>query len=514
MKAVSRTENITRNVSVTVITQVISLLFAFLNRTIFIRLLGENYLGLDGLFTSILTIFSLAELGIGNALVFSLYKPIAEGNTQKATQLLTLYDKAYRIIIAVIIAVGLILAPFLPGIVKTDISSLPINLYVIYALFLLNTVSSYFMAYRGAILLVNQHQSITSIIRTSTKISVNIIECILLLVFHSYYIYLIVRVVGNYVSSLIVAARAKKEYPELCVKNKEPLPRPEVKRIAKDVYALFIRRVGSVVLSSVDNIVINAFISLAMVGIYSNYVLIVTSVQGITTLMMSAMTASIGNYIATQNEKDIEKAFRLFSFITYLLYGFCSICLIVLCNRFVSLLWGDNYLLSNTALYLIVFNFFLYGFQSSLNIYRDAAGLFIQGKYRPIFSALVNIGFSLLLVRYMGIEGIILGTILSRILVSSWFDPYILYKKLFTKSPSRYFLRLVLYICSTFIVACIIQHLTDYMSYGIWPFLLCVLICVASFVFIVLPFIKSSEMSDLRSRLKGVKSMLLSKFAK
>ena len=463
----SRTEHITRNVSVTVITQIVSMLFAFINRTIFIKILGENYLGLDGLFSSILTIFSLAELGIGNALIFSLYKPIAEGDKTKATQLLTLYNKAYRVIIIVILSIGSLLIPFLPRIVNADLSDIGINLYVIYILFLLNTVSSYFFAYRGAILIVNQHQSTVSIIGTSTKISVNILECILLLVLRNYYIYLLVRVVGNYVNALIVAAKAKKEYPELCVKNKELLPRTEVKRIAKDVYALSIRRVGSVVVTSVGSIVINAFISLVMVGIYSNYVLIVTSVQGITTLMMTAMTASIGNFIATQKKEEIEDAFRLYTLITYLLYGFCSICLVVLINRFVTLLWGANYLLSDTAVYLIVFNFFLYGFQSSINVFRDAAGLFVQGKYRPIFSAFVNIFFSVLLVRYIGIEGVILGTILSRLLVSAWYDPYIIYKNLFKSSVAKYFIRLGLYIVVTFSLAFAIHKLTSLFEWNL-----------------------------------------------
>ena len=261
---VSRTEHITRNVTVTVITQIVSMLFAFINRTIFIKLLGENYLGLDGLFSSILTIFSLAELGIGNALIFSLYKPIAEDDENKATQLLTLYNKAYRVIIIVILCAGSLLIPFLPKIVNADLSNLDINLYVIYILFLLNTVSSYFLAYRGAILTVNQLQRKVSVIQTSTKITVNIFECILLLAFHSYYIYLLVRVVGNYVSALIIARRAKKVFPSLCIENREPLPKTEVRRIAMDVYALSIRRVGSVVSSSVSSIIINAFISLVM----------------------------------------------------------------------------------------------------------------------------------------------------------------------------------------------------------------------------------------------------------
>ena len=491
-KNASRTENITRNVSVTFITQVISLFFAFLNRTIFIRLLGVNYLGLDGLFASILTVFSLAELGIGNALIFSLYKPIARGDRQKATQLVTLYNKAYRIIIVSILCVGALLIPFLNRIVNADLSDLGINLYVIYILFLLNTVSSYFLAYRSAILAVNQRQSTISVVQTSTKITVSVLECILLLVFHSYYIYLLVRVVGNYVSALIIAHRAHKEYPELCVKNPEPLQKNEITRIAKDVYALSIRRVGSVVQTSIGNIIINAFISLAMVGVYSNYVLIITSVQGITTLMMTAMTASIGNFIATQKMNEVEGAFRLYTYLTYLLYGFCSICLIVLLNKFVLLLWGEDYLLSKAAVYLLVFNFFLYGFQSSINVFRDAAGLFVQGRYRPLFSAAATIIFSILFVKVLGIEGVILGTILSRLLVSAWYDPYIIYKKLFVGHVSDYFVRLFLYIIVIFSIAFVLDKLTAQFVGNIASFILCTFVCVVSSILLLIPFCRTS----------------------
>ena len=500
----SRTSNITRNVAVTVVTQVFSLLFAFANRTVFIYLLGEQYLGIDGLFTSLLTIFSLAELGIGNALIFSLYKPIAEGDTFRSQQYLHLYDRAYRWIIGVILLGGVSLMPFLKTLINAEINRLGINIYIVYLLFLFNTVSSYFLAHRQAVLVINQRQSTVSLYQTATKILVNILECIVLLVFASYYLFLAIRVIGNYIMAILISCKAKKEYPELCIDNQEKLPKEDVNRIKKDVYALFIRRVGGVVLVSADNIIINAFISLAMVGIYSNYVLIVNSVQGITTLMMTAMTASIGNYIATQTKGESEKAFELYSYITYLLYGVCSVCFILLVNRFVELLWGMEYLLSKWALYLIVFNFFLYGFQSAINTFRDTTGLFVQGKYRSFFSASVNIAFSILLVKLIGIEGVILGTILSRLLISVWYDPYILYKYFFKKSSARYFGMLLWYIIIVFSTCVFMDYITFKIPSTILGLFLCFIISVFSIVCMVVPFYKSNVSKDLKCRLKAV----------
>lgn len=211
MKENTRTSNITKNVIAVVVTQVLSLLFAFGNRTVFIHLLGKEYLGIDGLFTSILTIFSLAELGIGNALIFSLYKPIANNDTKKAQQYLTLYKKAYHCIFAAILTFGLLLLPFLKSIVKTDISHLGINIYIVYLLFLLNTLSSYILAYRYAVLVVNQQNRVVSTWQTIGKIVIYFFEAIVLLVFGSYYLFLVIRVVGNYLIAIRISSIAKKK---------------------------------------------------------------------------------------------------------------------------------------------------------------------------------------------------------------------------------------------------------------------------------------------------------------
>lgn len=502
MNKISRSENITRNVSVTIVTQAISMVFAFLTRTIFIRLLGEEYLGVDGLFTSILTIFSLAELGIGNALIFSLYKPIAQGDTQKATQYLAIYEKCYRWIIFIILAIGVVIIPFLQSIVNADIDHLNINLYVVYCLFLFNTVSSYFLAHRQAVLVVNQLQRTVSSCQTVVKIIVSALECTVLLLFKSYYLYLLIRVIGNYSTAIWLNFKVKKSYPELCVINKEKLSKEEIFRIKKDVYALFIRRTGSVIASSSAGIIINAFISLSMVGIYSNYVLIVNSVQGVTTLIVSAMTASIGNFIATKKKNESESAFRLYTFISYLLYGFCTIFFIVLVDRFIVLLWGENYVLSKTALYLIVLNFFLYGFQSAINVFRDTSGLFVQGKYRPLISAAVSLGLSLILAPIMGIEGIILGSIASRVLISVWYDPFILYKKLFQIKVSGYFYRLISYLFTSFALGFLISTFTKLLPNTIVGILLSAVVCCVCSLALLLPFLKSIEFKDLFSRIR------------
>ena len=500
----TRTANITKNVITVVVTQLLTLLFAFANRTVFIHLLGKEYLGIDGLFTSILTIFSLAELGIGNALIFSLYAPIANNDTKKAQQYLTLYKKAYQCIFLVILVAGLLLMPFLKSVVNTDIDTLGINLYAVYILFLLNTLSSYFLAYRQAVLVVKQRQRIVSVWQTVGKLLVYLFECVVLVVSGSYYIFLAIRVVGNYSIAIKISSIAKKRYPDLCKSSTERLSKDEIKRISKNVYALFVRRIGGVVLASTDNIIINNYISLSMVGVYSNYVLIIKSVQTITVQMMSAMTASIGNFVATQNEEKTEKAFNLYTFITYLVYGTCSICFILLVNRFITVLWGSSYTLSRFALYLLVLEFFFYGCQSAINVFRDTTGLFQQGKYRNLFSASLNVVVSIFLVQSMGVEGVILGTIFSRVFISSWYDPYILYKYHFGKKPFKYYMRFASYIGCVFIVAGLLDFITRDINYNISGLLSCATICIITPIMLLAICIKSMECKELLFRCRRI----------
>lgn len=503
VKSTGRSKNLLRNVTVSWITQIIVLTVSFANRTIYIQLLGAEYLGIDGLFSSILNVFSLAELGIGSAIIYNLYKPIACGDTEKARQYLTFYSKAYTTIIIVIGSVGMVLLPFLNYIVRTDSLKVSINIYGVYLLFLANTISSYFLAHRQATLVINQQQSTVSAVQMSVKILALTIESVVLLISKNYYLFLAVKVVCNYIQSLIIDFFARKKYPELSQKSSVQLSKTEISTIKKNVWALFIRRVGSVVLVSTDNIIINSYISTGMVGIYSNYTLIVTSIQMITTQMFTAMTATVGNYVASKSKKEVEQLFETYTYTIFLVYGFCSICLYTLTNRFILLLWGESYLLSETTLFIIVINYFLYGFQVAINNFRDTTGLFVQGKYRALFSATVNVVLSLLLVRYFGVSGVILGTVLSRITVSTWYDPYIMYKHYFEKHAFKYFLRLALYTC-IIILACFVSSFACSFFPNSLPYLFfsAFVACAISIVILCVPFMKTKEFSTIISYAK------------
>jgi O-antigen/teichoic acid export membrane protein len=500
----SRSHNLIRNVLVSSIAQVVILLVAFVNRTLFIRLLGVEYLGIDGLFTSILIVLSLAELGIGNAIIYNLYKPIATGDTEKSKQYITFYSKAYSVIILLITVAGLCLLPFLKYLINTNELKVNIDLYAVFILFLLNTTSSYFMAHRQAVLVVNQQQSTVSAINMIIKIAALIFECVSLLIFKNYYIYLIIKVAANYIQAVIISIVAKKRYPELCIKSRQKLDRDELSVIKKNVGALVIRRIGSVVLLSTDNLIINKFISIVMVGIYSNYTLIISSIQTVTTKAFSAMTATIGNYVASKSKENVESLFRVYTYTVYLIYGLCSVCLYVLTNRFIILLWGESYLLSKTTLFIIVINFFLYGFQVAINVFRDTTGLFVQGKYRPLISSAINVLFSLIFVKPFGISGVILATVISHVMISSWYDPYILYKHYFVQKVRYYYYRIISYIVLTVGICLLADYISNLLGDGISSFILSMFLCILFSGFLIIPFVNTCETKYLFSYIKQI----------
>ena len=511
MNSNSRSANLIRNVFVSLLAQIVVLIVSFANRTFFIKLLGAEYLGIDGLFGSILNVLSLAELGLGSAIIFNLYKPIAEGDTEKAKQYLSFYSRAYTIIIFAVSAVGLCLLPFLRYIINSDDVKVNINLYAVYLLFLVNTVSSYFLAHRQATLVVNQRQSTVSAVQMSVKIIALTLECVLLLIFKNYYLYLITKVITNYVQAVIISIIARRKYPELCTRSNKKLAKKEVSVLKKNVSALFLRRVAGIVLSSTDNLIINGYISTVMVGIYSNYTLIVSSVQTVTVQMFSAMTATIGNYVASKKKEDVEALFKVYTYAIYLVYGFCSICLYTLTNPFIKLLWGEEYLLSKLTLLIIVINFFFYGFQTAINVFRDTTGLFVQGKYRALVSAVVNVFFSLLLVKFMGISGVILATVISRVAVSAWYDPFVLYKHYFKSRVSVYYARVILYTAVTVAVCFLSDFTVSLFGGGIAGFVLAMLSSLLCTLLLLLPFIKTNEAKELFQKINGILRRINSK---
>ncbi|MFY0758467.1 sugar translocase [Metabacillus dongyingensis] len=453
-----RVQNSLKNIFFGLSGQFISMIMGFIVRTVFIYTLGIEYLGIEGLFTSILIMLSLANLGFDTAMIYSLYKPIAEEDKYKIQALMNLYKKAYRIIAIVVLIIGLSLIPFLPYI--TDGATTISNINIIYILFLLNSVSSYYFVYKHSIIIADQRNHIISKIHSMFIFISNLIQITLLLIGLNYILILSTQIICRIVENGYIAHKANLLYPYLKGKNNATLTCNEKKMFFENLYALLLYKISGVVINGTDNLIISMFVGIAAVGIYSNYFLIIATLTTFLSYLFYSITASIGNLIVQEDDEKKYFIFRVLNFANFWIYGFCAVCLWNIINPFITLWLGENYLFDKFIVFAIILNFYTAGMQDATTAFRDASGLFKKGKYRPIIAAIINIVASIILAKIIGIAGVFLGTVFSRICTYFWYDPYIIFKFVFKKSVKTYFIRYTCYSLLVVICIALIEGLT------------------------------------------------------
>ena len=313
MKEESRTKNSILNISTGAIVQIINKLMAFAVRTVFIEMLNSEYLGVNGLFTNILSILSFAELGIGTAIIFNMYKPVAEDDIPKIKSLMYLYKKSYNVIGIVIFLLGLCVIPFM-GIIVKDTPNIEENIILIYVLFLINTSMSYFFTYKKSIISAHQKEIVINKIDSIFYICKSIVEIIFLVLFRNYIVYLIIGILATFTENMVLAYKANKMYPYLKEKDAKELDKKEKKGIMQNVKSLVIYKIGGVIMNGTDNILISSMINVTTVGYCSNYTLIINAVTSIVTSALNGLTASVGNLNAVGEKKRKEEIFYLITF--------------------------------------------------------------------------------------------------------------------------------------------------------------------------------------------------------
>lgn len=456
MKNQSRTKNVTVNSMVSLLCQVLNLLLNFLTRTIFIKILGAEYLGVNGLFSNILTILSFAELGIGNAIVFNLYKPLAQDDKPQISSLMLLYKQVYTAIGLFVLGAGLLVTPFLGVIIKTK-PNIPENISLLYILFLLNTVVSYFFVYKKNIMIADQKNYITLIVTQATTIARVILQTSFLLLTHNFIVYLTIQIVCTLAENFVCSALADKMYPYLKNSNPVPLSKSETKSIFADVKALAIYKFGSVILNGTDNILISMLLSVRDVGLASNYTLLMNSANSILGKLIDAFTASVGNLNTESNAEKQYNVFKKIMFISSWIYGFAAVGIYLVSKDFIITWIGEKYLLSSIVVFSICFDFYVKGVQAAPYMYRTTLGLFIQGKWAAVIAAVVNLILSVILCKAIGLGGIFIATPISRLISTGIIDPYLIYKRTFKRNVLEYFEMFIGY-CVIFIVIAVISN--------------------------------------------------------
>ncbi|WP_368646164.1 lipopolysaccharide biosynthesis protein [Alkalibacterium putridalgicola] len=445
-----RTQNSFKSIVVNVIGQLFQVVVQFASRTIFISVLSAEYLGVHGLFTNILSVLSLAELGFGASIIYSMYKPIASENKKEITGLMNLFRRIFTVVAIIIFLIGLTLVPFLESFFAEPVSIESIRL--IYLLYLINTVFSYLLIYKKAIIDAHQKYYISTFYKKGFIVLQNILQIIFLILTGNFIVYLLIKIGTDLASNLMISRKADALYPYL-KENKTILPdKVTRKSIYKNTYAMSIHKLGSVAVNNTDNIIMSSFISIVSVGIYSNYTLILSNLTVFLALLFNSLTASVGNLGMTSSKLKLISTFKTINFIGFWIYSFSAISLLTLLNPFISLWVGTEYTFSTNIVLILVVNFYINGMRKVPLTFRDALGLFWYDRFKPVFETIINLVGSILLVQVYGIAGIFWGTFLSAFLVSFWVEPYILFKHGFDEKIRDYFKQYAFY-TSIFIVS-------------------------------------------------------------
>lgn len=455
-----RTKNATRNIVFGMILKIYQIAMPFLLRTAMIYFMGVEYLGLDSLFTSVLQVLNLAELGVGSAMVYSMYKPVANDDTTTICALMRLYRTYYRVIGGVIAVIGTVFTPFIPALIKSGFPS-ELNIYILYLLNLAATVLSYWLfAYKNALFQAHQRVDVVSKISLLTSTFRYLLQFAVIFWVKDYYLYIIAMLLAQVLTNIITAVRATIVYPDYKATGK--LERTAIKEINQRIRDLFTSKIGAVIVNSADTVVISAFLGLTVQAVYQNYYFVLTSIIGLVTIVFNACTAGIGNSVIVETKEKNYNDLKKFTFLIAWIAGFCTCCLLCLYQPFMDIWVGKKLMLDFSAVICFCVYYFIYEINQLLNTYKDASGIWHTDRFRPLVTALANLGLNLIMVQFWGIYGILLSTVLSMLLVGMPWLLHNLFTTLFSKKYFAGYIKKLFYYTAIVLLSCLICYFMCY----------------------------------------------------
>lgn len=436
-----RTRNSIMNAMVAVLSNIIALLLGFIAQRYFISILGIEYTGLNGVLNNLISMLSIVELGLGTSIIYHLYKPIYENDIDSIKSLLKFYKKSYMLIAGIITLIGLLIIPFLKIIIDTK--AIKESIYIIYILFLSDTVFSYFIAYKRSIIYANQKNRIVDFVHLLYTLFLNIFQIVLLIRTQNYILYLVIKIIFRLLENYIISIIADRMYPYIKEKNVKPVSKSITDEIKKMVYGQLYHQVGGNIVMGTDNIILSTFLGLSMSGIYANYTLLSNAANTILSQLFNALTGSIGNLLVEDNKNKTYSVYSKINFVNFVLFSFAATGLFFCVNPFIKLWLGNSNLVFHESWVLIFsINFFLQGMRRTLQVFASAGGICYENRFVPIMEATVNLIASLILVKLCGIYGIILGTILSKSVLYFYGFPKYIYQPLLGKKYKEYIIEI------------------------------------------------------------------------
>ena len=499
-----RSTNSIKNANTAVVSNIVTILIGIVSQAIFIKTLGAEYLGINGLFTNIVSMLGIVELGIGSAIIYNLYEPIAKDDTEKIKSLMNFYKKSYRIIAVIVFIIGMMVIPFLKNIVGNV--SIDINIEFIYSLFIIDVVASYLLTYKRSILYANQKTYITNIVHIGYLIVMNTLQIVILLIAKNFIVYLIIKIICRILENVVITIIANRKYPYINEKNVKKIDKKTTKDIVKKVKGLIFHKVGSFVVLGTDNIIISKFLGVVTVGLYSNYNMIIQAVSNLFLQVFDSLTASVGNLLVENNCEKSYEIYKNMLMMNSILFTFATTEIICLIEPFIKVWIGEQYLLSKVVLIILMVNFYIQGMRKTCLVFKMAAGVFHEDRYFPIIESIINIVVSVILVKIIGLPGVFLGTIVSTLPVILISYPKYVYIPLFHKSFWNYIKENVYYYILAFLTVSIAMFVTSYISINNLILKLIVNAITSSIIFAVMQYIffhNKSEYKYLKNMLKN-----------
>lgn len=431
-----RTQKTFRNVITSAATYAVNLITAFVVQRVLVATMGTDYNGINGLFSSIISMMSLADLGIGTAIIYHMYRPTAERDQQKINSLLCFYRRCYIGISGVVLLIGFavgFLLPFLVGDVKIHDS-----IYLIYALFLADCLCSYFLAYKKSLLYADLMNYIPDTIYFLTYIVQNALQIYVLISFQNFILFLIIKTLGKCIPNLFISLYIRKKYPFTARKGTEPLEKETKEDIVTKVKGLLCHKLGKIIVTGSDSVVITGILGISTMSLYTNYRLVIAGITALLNKMFETMTNSVGNFLLDSDQERRLDVYKKIDFINFWFFGCVAVGMYAILQPLITLWMGEEFLLDKIVVFVLVLNFYLDGMRASVNTFKEAAGIFHEDRRIPLIEALINLIASVVLAKLVGIAGVFLGTILSTAAVYLYSYPKYVCRPLFGMTYQKY----------------------------------------------------------------------------
>ncbi|WP_249311000.1 lipopolysaccharide biosynthesis protein [Congzhengia minquanensis] len=498
--------NSVRNSAVMLLWQLLNVVAGFVLRTVFIKQLGFDYLGLNSVMESVLMLLSMAELGIGTSVAFALYGPIERGDEAKIGTLMAFYRRVYHVIAIITAVLGLLLVPFLNVITNGAADVIP-NVTAIYLLFLTNTVLSYFFSYRRTLVSAYQLHYINSTNENIFLLIKYILQAVVLIVSRNYLLFLVIQICCVFLSNVFIYRKTSKMYPFLRQYRNERLPKEDGTLMRKSVVSLMFQRLSAALVTGTDNLMINS-VGLVVMGIYSNYSMIISTISRVLSQVFQSVIGSVGNLMVQDDDQYKYGVYKEMMFINFAVYFTICVVLGSAAERFIHLWVGEAGVMSPWITFVVLMNFYMTGMRQTNILVIDSSGLFNHLRLKAVLEVFINlaVSFLFLMVFQMGVYGVLLGTTVSIAATCLWWEPYVIFKYAFRSSSLPYFIKYGVYFAVTLITAVLSRLVCDQIPGD--GFVALILSGLVSFAFaaaaVLLLFGRTREFQSLWARCKGL----------